>query len=76
MDIEIHRLLGEMKGKLDGIAERTERMEEKLDNQSGTLHARISKVETTQARHLGVVAGAGSIVMLGWEIIRAKLQSL
>jgi hypothetical protein len=74
MDPEIYRLLGEMKGKLDGIAERTERMEDKLDEQSGTLHSRISKVETAQARHLGIVAGAGSIIMLVWEVIRAKLQ--
>jgi hypothetical protein len=74
MDTELHVLLGEVKGKLDGIAERTERMEQKLDSVSGTLHSRISKIETTQARHLGVVAGAGSIIMLGWEVIRAKLN--
>jgi hypothetical protein len=76
MDPEIYRLLGEMKGKLDGIAERTERMEDKLDEQSGTLHSRISKVENAQARHLGLVAGAGSILMLAWELIRAKVEQI
>lgn len=70
MDNEIYRMLGEVRGKLDAVAGHCERIEEKLDG----LNGRVGKVENAQARHLGIVAGAGAILMVAWEMIRAKLD--
>lgn len=71
---ELYRLLGEMKGKLDAVAARCERMEEKLDAAADSLHARVTRVENAQARHLGMMAGASALLVAAWEIIRAMLD--
>lgn len=66
MNQDIHLLLGEIKGKLEMVADSQDRMETKVDG----LSARISKVETRAAGH-GMVTGAVAAVSIAF--IKEKL---
>lgn len=66
MTQDIHLLLGEIKGKLDRVADGQDRLEQKFDG----LNTRIGKVEARAAGH-GMVTGA--VAAVGIAFIKDKL---
>ncbi|MCF7964179.1 MAG: hypothetical protein K9L79_01430 [Methylobacter tundripaludum] len=66
MSQDIHLLLGEIKGKLEMVADSQDRMEQKFDG----LSTRIGKVEARAAGH-GMVTGA--VAAVGIAFIKDKL---
>ena len=66
MSEDIHFLLGEIKGKLEMVADSQTRIEQKVDG----LSTRISTVETKAAKH-GMITGA--VAAVGVALIKGKL---